>query len=182
MNRLPLVISPDPLLKQVSKEVDKIDDELRSFMKDMVHTMYNEHGVGLAAVQVGKLIRVLVIDVNYEIDYDDVNSKQDDLVKVKNANARYFINPKIIEFSANKSSFNEGCLSFPGARSMVDRPEKIKVQYLDFDGNKRQEEMSGLLATCFQHEMDHLNGVTFVDHISKIRRDMILKKMKKLKR
>ena len=188
MNILPLVISPDPLLKQVSKKVEKIDDELQSFMKDMVSTMYNEHGVGLAAVQVGRLIRVLVMDIDYEIEDDGhvhdgcCGSSSCDGVKVKNGNPRYFINPEIIEFSDEISSFNEGCLSFPGARSMVDRPKKVKVKYLDLNGKEKIEEMDGLLATCIQHEMDHLNGITFVDHISKLKRDLILKRMKKLHR
>lgn len=186
MNILPLVIAPDPLLKEISKKVEKIDDELKSFMKDMVQTMYNEHGVGLAAVQVGRLIRVLVIDIDYEIvDDGHVHGHgcgHSCSVEVKNSNPRYFINPEIVEFSKNKSSFNEGCLSFPGARSMVDRPQKVKVKYLDLDGKEKEEEMDGLLATCIQHEMDHLNGITFVDHISKLKRELILKKMKKMHR
>ena len=185
MSILPLVISPDPLLKKISKEVETIDDELKSFMKDMVNTMYHEHGVGLAAVQVGRLDRVLVIDVDYEIDEDatdngDCCATNSCGVKVRNTNPRYFINPEIVEFSDEQTSFNEGCLSFPGARAMVDRSESVCVKYLDFNGKEKKEVMDGLLAICIQHEMDHLNGITFVDHISKLKRDLILKKMRKL--
>jgi peptide deformylase len=180
MNILPLVISPDPLLKQVSEPVEKIDSSLQELMKNMVNTMYFEKGIGLAAVQVGVLKRVLVIDINYETD-EDVNHDHSHChgLHVINTNPRYFINPEIIESSQEKSSYNEGCLSFPMMRSEVFRPKKIKVKFLDFYGKEKVEEMDGILATCIQHEIDHLNGITFVDHISKIKRDLILKKMKK---
>lgn len=183
MKILPLVIAPDPLLKQISKPVEKIDEALRQFMKDMVNTMYYEHGVGLAAVQVGLLKRILVIDVDYKIEDHDHHHHHGDCggIHVTNTNPRYFINPEIIEFSKECSAYDEGCLSFPGARSEVVRPSKVKVKYLDFNGQEKIEEMEGLLATCIQHEMDHLNGITFVDHISKVKREMILKRMKKIK-
>ncbi len=182
MKILPLVIAPDPLLKQVSKPVEKIDETLQNFMKDMVNTMYAEHGIGLAAVQVGVLKRVLVIDVDYEID--DHHHHHDHHgcggVHVKNTNPRFFINPEIVEFSKNKQSYNEGCLSFPQMRSEVTRPDAVTVKYLDFDGKERIEKMTGLIAICIQHEIDHLNGVVFIDHISKLKRDVILNKMKKI--
>lgn len=120
MKVLPLVIAPDPLLKQISKPVEKIDEALRSFMKDMVQTMYAEHGVGLAAVQVGVLKRILVIDVDYEIEEHDHHHHHGDHcdhVHVRNTNPRYFINPEIVESSKECIPYNEGCLSFPGARS-----------------------------------------------------------------
>ena len=185
MNILPLIIAPDPLLKQVSKPVNKVDESLKKFMKDMVSTMYYQEGIGLAAVQVGELKRILVIDNDYEIENNCNDSCGDNNcsdIKVKNSNPRYFVNPEIIEFSKESNSFDEGCLSFPGARSKVIRPKKVKVKYLDFNGNEKLEEMDGILATCIQHEMDHLNGITFVDHISKLKRDMILSKMSKLKK
>jgi peptide deformylase len=184
MKILPLVIAPDPLLKQVSKPVEKVDDALRQFMKDMVTTMYSEHGIGLAAVQVGVLKRVLVMDLEYEyLDHHHHNGHHDcDGNHVKNTNPRFFVNPEIIEFSKEESSYNEGCLSFPGARSEVIRPESVTVKYLDFNGNQKVEKMEGLMATCIQHEIDHLNGITFVDHISRLKRDVILNKMKKLKK
>lgn len=180
MKVLPLVIAPDPLLKQVSKPVEKIDEALRSFMQDMVSTMYNEQGVGLAAVQVGVLKRVLVIDVDYKIEEHDHHGDCGH-VHVSNTNPRYFINPEIIESSKECSSYNEGCLSFPGARSEVMRPTEVKVKYLDLSGKEKVEKMTGLLATCIQHEIDHLNGITFVDHISKVKREMIMNKLKKRK-
>jgi peptide deformylase len=181
MKILPLVIAPNPLLKKISKPVEKIDDELRQFMKDMVQTMYSERGVGLAAVQVGVLKRVLVIDVDYEIeDHDHHHHQNCGGIHVKNTAPRFFINPEIIEFSKKISAYNEGCLSFPEMRSEVLRPELVKVKYLNYDGEEKVEEMTGLSSTCIQHEIDHLNGISFVDHISKLKRDMILKKMKKL--
>ena len=184
MKILPLVIAPDPLLKQVSKPVDKVDDALRSFMKDMVSTMYAERGVGLAAVQVGVLKRVLVIDVDYKIEDHDHHHHHGecDGVHVSNTNPRFFVNPEIIEFSKDNSTYNEGCLSFPGARSDVVRPQKVRVKFLDQNGKEKIEEMDGLLATCIQHEIDHLNGITFVDHISRLKREMILKKIQKFNR
>lgn len=185
MKILPLVIAPNPLLKQVSKPVEKIDESLRQLMKDMVNTMYSESGVGLAAVQIGVLKRVLVIDVDYEIE-DHQHHHHDhhgcDGVHVKNTNPRFFVNPEIIEFSQESQSYNEGCLSFPDMRSEVIRPQQVKVKYLDLEEKEQIEEMTGLLAICIQHEIDHLNGIVFVDHISKLKRDVILNKMKKLHR
>jgi len=181
MKVLPLIIAPNPLLKQVSKPVDKIDDALRNFMKDMVSTMYAEEGVGLAAVQVGILKRILVIDVDYKTQEHDHHHDHHgcDHLHVTNTNPRYFINPEIVEFSKECSSYNEGCLSFPDARSEVVRSKEVTVKYLDLFGKEKVEKMSGLLATCIQHEVDHLNGITFVDHISKVKREMILNKLKK---
>ncbi len=185
MTTLPLVIAPDPLLKEVSKPVEKVDDALRQFMKDMVDTMYAEHGVGLAAVQVGQLKRILVMDVDYKIEHDDCcsdNGCDSNKIEVQNPNPRYLVNPEIIESSKDSSKYKEGCLSFPGASSDVTRPKTVTVKYLDFEGKEQVEKMTGLLATCVQHEIDHLNGITFVDHISRLKRDVILKKMNKLKR
>ncbi len=182
MKTLPLIIAPNPILKQISKPVEKVDESLRQLMKDMVTTMYNESGIGLAAVQVGILKRILVIDVDYEVENHNHHDHHNcGGIHVKNTNPRYFINPEIIEFSKESSSYNEGCLSFPEARAEVIRPETVKVKFLDFHGNQKTEEMDGILATCIQHEIDHLNGITFVDHISKLKRDMILNKMKKFK-
>ncbi len=185
MTILPLVIAPDHLLKQISDPVEKVDDELRLLMNNMLQTMYDEHGIGLAAVQVGVLKRVLVIDLDYKIEHDH-NHDHDDHdcggTTVTHTSPRFFVNPEIVNFSSETSLYNEGCLSFPGVRSDVIRPRKIKVKFLDYNGVEKTEEMSGLLATCIQHEIDHLNGVVFVDHISKLKRDMILKKMVKMKR
>ena len=186
MKILPLITAPDPFLKKISKPVLEVDNDLREFMKNMVATMYQENGIGLASVQVGELKRVLVMDIDYEIDDHDHHHHHHGEggcsgVHVKNANPQYFINPEIIEFSKNDSVFNEGCLSFPGARAEVTRPESIKLKYLDFNGEKQVKEFDGISATCLQHEIDHLNGITFVDKISPIKREMILKRMKKIK-
>lgn len=175
---LDLVLSPDPLLKEVSHKVEKVDKELQTFMKNMLETMYHQHGVGLAAVQVGMLKRILVMDVDYNAEpTSDLN---DTKFSISNQNPRFLVNPEIIESSSSLSTFKEGCLSFPGARSNITRPKEVTVKYLDFNGDEKIENMTGLLATCVQHEIDHLNGITFVDHISKIKRDMIIKKMAKL--
>lgn len=183
MKILPLVIAPNPLLKQVSKPVEKVDDALRAFMNNMVSTMYAEGGIGLAAVQVGQLKRVLVIDIDYETDDHHHHHDHGECggIHVRNTNPRFFVNPEIVELSKECVPYNEGCLSFPGARSDVVRPQIVKVKYLDENGREHVEEMGGILATCIQHEIDHLNGVTFVDHISKLKRDMIMKKMQKHK-
>ena len=185
MKILPLITAPDPFLKKISKPVSEVNDELREFMKAMLNTMYKENGIGLASVQVGVLKRVLVMDIDYESDDHDHHHHHGEGgcsgVHVKNANPQYFINPEIIEFSKNDSVFNEGCLSFPGARAEVTRPESIKLKYLDFNGEKQVKEFDGISATCLQHEIDHLNGITFVDKISPIKREMILKRMKKIK-
>lgn len=183
MNILPLVIAPDPLLKQISEPVEKVDDVLRKLMDDMVQTMYAEGGIGLAAVQVGVLKRVLVMDLKYEVEeHSHHDHHHCSGVHVKNTNPMYFVNPEIIEKSKELSSFNEGCLSFPNARAEVIRPKKVKVKFLDYSGKERVMEMDDIMATCIQHEIDHLNGITFVDHISKLKRDVILKKINKSQR
>lgn len=182
MTVLPLVYSPNSLLKKISKPVEKVDDELRKLMDDMVQTMYIEEGLGLAAVQVGHLKRVLVMDVDYEHEehhHHDHGSCGG--IHVKNTNPRYFVNPEILEISEELSSYNEGCLSFPGARAEVTRPQEVRVKFLDYHGKEQVVNLDGIMATCMQHEIDHLNGITFVDHISALKRDVILKKMRKLK-
>jgi len=183
MKILPLIIAPNPLLKQVSKPVEKVDDELRQFMDNMLHTMYFEAGLGLAAVQVGVLKRVLVMDVEYETEDHHHHDHHDcQGVHVKNTNPLFLVNPEIVEKSEDLSSYHEGCLSFPGARAEVVRPTEVLVKFIDYHGEKKTMLMEGILATCVQHEIDHLNGVTFIDHISKLKRDVVLNKMKKLKK
>jgi len=185
MKILPLIIAPDPLLKKISKPVLEVNDELREFMTDMLNTMYKQNGIGLASVQVGALKRVLVMDVNYETQDDDHDHHHHhgecSGIHIKNAHPQYFVNPEIIEFSTTNSIFNEGCLSFPDARAEVTRPESIKLKYLDFNGEKQVKNFDGISATCIQHEIDHLNGITFVDKISPLKREIILKRMKKIK-
>ena len=175
---LPLVISPNPLLKEVSIEVNQIDKSVQKFMDDMVETMYQEKGVGLSAVQVGSLVRIVVMDVSYELGRCDEGHCGDS--HATNKNPIYMVNPKIIWSSKNLSSCHEGCLSFPEIRAEIKRPATIEVEFLDYYGHKQTLKAEGLLATCVQHEIDHLNGITFVDYLSKMKREMLLKKMNKM--
>jgi len=161
---LPIVTVPDPLLKKVSKPVEKVDDKLRKFMDNMLETMYDAPGIGLAAVQVGKLLRILVIDIAPE-DEDP--------------NPQYFINPEITWTSEDLATYNEGCLSIPEQYADIERPAECKVSYLDYDGEAQEIHATELLATCIQHELDHLNGVVFIDYLSKIKRSMYVRKVKK---
>lgn len=181
MSIMPIVLSPDPILKQVSSKVEKVDDETKKLMDDMLKTMYNASGIGLAAVQVGILKRVVVMDVNYESEeHNHHDHHKCDGVHVKNTKPLYLVNPEIVQKSSNLSSYDEGCLSFPTMNSKVTRPQEVTVNFLDYDGKEQTIQVDGIMATCIQHEIDHLNGVTFVDHISRLKRDVILKKMKKL--
>lgn len=161
----PLVILPDPLLRQVSKPVERIDDELRQFAADMFDTMYDAPGIGLAAVQVGEPIRMLVLDV---------------AGKDEPKNPQVFINPEILAKSEDMNVHEEGCLSIPDYYAEVERPARISVKALDLDGKEKIVEADGILATCLQHEIDHLNGVLFIDHLSKLKRDMVIRKFRKL--
>ena len=163
---LPIIETPDPRLRTRSLPVDRVDDELRRLMDDMLETMYDAPGIGLAAIQVGVPKRVLVIDLQLK----DARSP------------RYFVNPEIIGASETLSVYNEGCLSVPEQYAEVERPAAITVRYLDYDGVAREEHLDGLLATCLQHEMDHLDGVLFIDHLSKLKRDMLLRKLEKARR
>ena len=154
-------------LKRVSAPVAGVDDELRALMDDMLETMYAAPGIGLAAIQVGTPKRVLVMDV-----------ARDEEPKTP----RYFVNPEILWASEETAVFEEGCLSVPEIWDDVERPARIRCEYLDRDGNKQVLEADGLLATCLQHEMDHLNGVLFIDHLSRLKRSMALKKLAKAKK
>lgn len=167
---LPIVIAPDPVLKQVAKPVEKVDDEIRTLLNNMLESMYNAHGIGLAANQVGVLKRVIVVDV----EQDRGNHIPGKPIKM--------VNPEILTSSPEISVYQEGCLSFPQQFSDVERPAEITVRYLDENGKQQEIKASGLLATCIQHEIDHINGINFVDHISKLKRDMIIKKLDKNKK
>jgi peptide deformylase len=167
---LPLIIAPDPLLKQKSAPVTTVDDSIRTTLNDMLETMYRSNGIGLAAVQVGILKRLIVVDVNWR------NNEAPNHTPLK------LINPEIVWDSDEDSVYNEGCLSFPDQFSDVERPKEIKVAYLDEHGKSQELEAEGLLATCIQHEIDHINGITFVDHISRVKRDIIINKLKKAKK
>ncbi|HRW29168.1 MAG TPA: peptide deformylase [Emcibacteraceae bacterium] len=162
---LPIVTVPDPLLKKISEPVKKVDDKLRAFMDDMLETMYDAPGIGLAAVQVAKLWRILVID----IARDEENPKP-----------MYFVNPEITWTSEELNTYNEGCLSIPEQYAEIERPAECKIKFIDYNGEEQEIHATGLLATCVQHEIDHLNGIVFIDYLSKIKRSMYVRKVKKL--
>ncbi|MEN3952338.1 peptide deformylase [Iodidimonas sp. SYSU 1G8] len=162
-----IVTVPDPILKQVSKPVETVDDDLRALMDDMLETMYDAPGIGLAAIQVGVPKRVLVMDIAVE-DQEPA--------------PRYFVNPEIVWESEELSSYQEGCLSVPEQFGDVDRPAEVRVKFLDYQGAPQEVHATGLLATCIQHEMDHLNGVLFIDHLSRMKRDMIVRKLTKARK
>jgi peptide deformylase len=155
---------PDKRLRLVSEPVKRIDASLRKLVEDMFETLYAAPGIGLAGIQVGVAKRVIIMDL----------SKKDDTRKPE-----VFINPEITWASEEKSSYEEGCLSIPEYYEEVERPAVVKVKYLDLEGKAREVEASGLLATCLQHEIDHLNGILFIDHISKLKRDRVTKKFAK---
>ena len=165
----PILEVPDPRLREISKPVEGVDDELRALVSDMFETMYDAPGIGLAAIQVGVPKRVLVIDLQ-EPEEEGGEPVRD---------PRVFINPEIVGTSDQEVPYTEGCLSVPDQFAEVDRPERIRARWMELDGKVREEEIEGLLATCLQHEMDHLNGVLFIDHLSRLKRDMILKKLTK---
>ena len=167
--------TPEPILREISKPVDKVDDELRSFIADMFETMYAAPGIGLAAVQVGVPKRLLVMDLQEPEDPEDPESKP-----VREP--RVFINPEIVETSVHEVPYTEGCLSVPDQYAEVMRPDRIRARWLDEHGNAHEELLEGLLAVCLQHEMDHLEGILFIDHLSKLKRDMVLKKLAKARR
>ena len=171
---LPILEAPDPRLRTISSPVEAIDDDLQRLIDDMFETMYDAPGIGLAAIQVGVPKRVLVIDLQEpESDEEGAPSVKKPMV---------FINPEILEGSADLSVYNEGCLSVPEQFAEVERPATIRASWMDRDGRIHEERLEGLLATCLQHEMDHLQGVLFVDHLSRLKRDMLLKKLVKARK
>lgn len=169
---LPIIETPDPRLKTISTPVDKVDDDLRALVADMFETMYDAPGIGLAAIQVGVPKRVLVIDLQ-DKDEDTGETIKD---------PRVFINPEVLEESEELNIYSEGCLSVPEQYADVARPAVIKAKWLDEQGKEHIEILDGLMATCLQHEMDHLNGILFIDHLSKLKRDMVLKKLAKARK
>jgi peptide deformylase len=169
---LPIVEVPDPRLRQISSPVEKVDADVHALVADMFETMYAAPGIGLAAIQVGVAKRILVIDLQ-EPEEEGGEPVRD---------PRVFINPEILEHSDRDVPYTEGCLSVPDQYAEVDRPDWIRARWLDLDGKVREEEIEGLLATCLQHEMDHLEGVLFIDHLSRLKREMILKKLTKLRK
>ena len=162
-----IITEPDPILKKISKPIDNVGKEEQKLMDDMLETMYQANGIGLAAVQVGVLKRIIIMDIS-----KDENKKE----------PMYFVNPIIKNKSLEKSVYSEGCLSVVNQFIEVERPSKCEVEYLDYNGEKNILNASGLLATCIQHEIDHLNGVTILSYISKLKRSMIVKKLSKEKK
>jgi peptide deformylase len=182
----PILEVPDPRLKTVSRRVERFDDELRGLVADMFETMYDAPGIGLAAIQIGVPLRVLVIDLQ-EPDPDAPAERCDDggcedehrpLRRVP----RVFINPEIVDPSEQHSVYQEGCLSVPEIYAEVERPATVRVRWQDLDGAAHEEALDGLLATCLQHEMDHLEGILFIDRLSRLKRQMVLKKLDKLRK
>ena len=167
MSQRKIVIEPDPILRQKSENLEKVDDDLRRLLDDMLETMYSAPGIGLAAVQIGILKRLIVIDISKEKE---------------KKNPLFLINPEIISKSKNTSIYEEGCLSLPGHFAEIERPAECQVKYIDYDGKKKEIKANGLLSTCIQHELDHLDGILFIDYLSKLKRDMILKKLVKHKK
>ena len=177
--------APDPRLKIISSPVETFDDALKTLVDDLFETMYAAHGIGLAAIQVGEPLRLLVIDLQEEdpdaepvpCDHDGHSHTHQPVKK----DPRVFVNPEILDPSRDMGVYQEGCLSVPDIYADVERPARCRVRYQDLDGNVHEEEMSGMLATCIQHEMDHLNGILFIDHLSRLKRSMALKKLKKMR-
>ena len=161
-----ILTEPDPFLRQISYEVKKVDNEIRKLMDDMLETMYLAPGIGLAAIQIGVPKRVIVIDLSKE-------EKKTPL---------YFVNPHIVVKSKNNATYEEGCLSVPGQFAEVDRPDKCHVSFLDYNGQPKELKAEGLLATCIQHEIDHLEGILFIDYLSKLKKNYITKKLSKQKK
>jgi peptide deformylase len=161
-----ILIEPNKLLRQISKPVEKVTKDEQKLMDDMLDTMYSANGIGLAAIQIGVPKRIIVMDIS-----KDPNKKE----------PRYFVNPIIKNINNEKSTYEEGCLSVPNQFAEIDRPSKCDVEYLDYYGKKKVLHAESLLATCIQHEMDHLNGILFIDYLSKLKKSMIVKKLTKLK-
>ena len=161
-----ILTEPNKLLRQISRSVDKVGDAERILMDDMLDTMYDAPGIGLAAIQIGVPKRIIVMDLGRDED---------------NKEPRYFVNPVIKNKNEEKAKYEEGCLSVPDQFAEIERPNSCEVEYLDYNGKKQVLKADGLLATCIQHEMDHLEGILFIDYLSKLKKSMIIKKLSKIK-
>lgn len=176
---LPILEVPDPRLKTVSEPVTVFDDELKTLIADMFETMYDAPGIGLAAIQVGVPKRILVIDLQEPVEHDHEHGEHCDHDHEVVRDPKVFINPEILNPSEDLNVYSEGCLSVPEQYADVERPATITARWQDETGKQYEEEMDGLLATCLQHEMDHLEGILFIDHLSRLKRQMVLKKLAK---
>jgi peptide deformylase len=161
-----IITEPNKLLRQISKNVELVGKEEQKLMDDMLETMYEANGIGLAAIQIGVSKRIIVMDISKEGEKKE---------------PRYFVNPVIKNKNPIKNTHEEGCLSVPNQFAKIDRPSKCEVEYFDYNGNKQLLKADGLLATCIQHEMDHLEGILFIDYLSKLKKSMIIKKLSRLK-
>jgi peptide deformylase len=189
MSVRPIIEVPDARLKTVSTPVAEVTDETRALMDDMVDTMYDANGIGLAAIQVGVSQRIVVMDISPSSEEqaasaEDGTDRGDryNLDGLEDEKLRYFVNPEIVWTSDETANYQEGCLSVPGFYDDVERPAECRVKFLDYDGTAQEIACAGLLATCIQHEIDHLNGVVFLDRLSRLKRQMILKKIRKAER
>ena len=162
-----ILIEPDPILRKKCEPLEKVDADTRKLMHDMLETMYDAPGIGLAAVQIGILKRLIVIDISKD------EKKRDPL---------FLINPVILKSSKKTSTYEEGCLSIPGQFAEIERPAECLLKYIDLSGKEKELKAEGLLSTCIQHEVDHLNGILFIDYLSKLKKDMIIKKLVKHKK
>jgi len=162
-----IIIEPDPILRKKCEPLEKVDTDTKKLMDDMLETMYAAPGIGLAAVQIGILKRLVVIDISRD------EEKKDPI---------FLINPEIINQSKQTSVYEEGCLSIPGQFAEIERPAECTLKYIDYNGKEKELKADGLLATCVQHEVDHLNGILFIDYLSKLKKDMIIRKLVKKKK
>ena len=185
----PIIEVPDKRLKTVSQRVTEVTDDTRALMDDMLETMYDANGIGLAAIQVGVADRVIVMDINQRMPADaeaqedtEENLEEDPKQVLGETGPRYFVNPEIVWVSEETRNYQEGCLSVPGFYDDVARPAQCRVAFLDYDGQPQELECDGLLATCIQHEMDHLEGIVFLDRLSRLKRQIVLKKIAKAER
>jgi len=172
MTIMKIYVAPHPVLKTPGNEVSKVDDNIRRLMDDMLETMYVNDGIGLAAPQIGVSQRILVLDVDQPRG-EDLPPEQ------RRGKPQFFINPEIMWSSEERRIYNEGCLSIPAQYAEIERPDKVRVKYLDYEGKAQETEAGALLSTCLQHEIDHLNGILFIDHLSGLKRDIILRRLKK---
>ena len=172
-----ILTEPNKLLREKSLTVKEVDKDLQILMNDMLETMYAAQGIGLAAIQVGVPKRVIVLDIGWRDKPESTNDEKQEERK----NPIYFVNPEIITKSTNNSTYEEGCLSVPGQFAEIDRPDKCHVKYLDYYGQPKELVAEGMLATCIQHEIDHLEGILFIDYLSKLKKSMIVKKLTKQK-
>ncbi len=182
MSILPIVKLPDPILRVQSKPVERVDDELRTFLDSMLETMYDAPGIGLAAIQVGEPLRVVTIDCTKRSEDEEEEKGEPKRGETQEADRDpiFLINPEIVAFGEHSSVYEEGCLSIPDYYADVERPAHCTVNYLDRDGNEQTLEADGLLSVCLQHEIDHLNGRLFIDHLSRLKRDMVVRKFTKI--